>query len=67
VRGALFPHFPNAHPYFFLDPTKSGYGWVFAQIAQLTTEFVVLEAAVVGLDRLGTLAVARLRAAPAGG
>jgi hypothetical protein len=54
LRGVLFPFFPNRYPYFFLDPTGHGYGWVGLQIAQLTVEFVVLAAVVVGLDRLGT-------------
>jgi hypothetical protein len=54
LRGALFPFFPNRYPYFFLDPAGHGYGWVGLQIAQLTVEFVVLGAVVVGLDRLGT-------------
>ncbi len=56
LRAALFPFFPNRYPYFFLDPSGHGYGWVGLQIAQLTVEFVVLAALVVGLDRLGTSA-----------
>ncbi|MFI9272286.1 Pr6Pr family membrane protein [Kitasatospora sp. NPDC052896] len=62
LRAALFPSFPNKYPYFFLDPTGHGYGWVALQIAQLTVEFVILAAGVVGLDRLGTAVRARLRA-----
>ncbi|MFD9128255.1 Pr6Pr family membrane protein [Kitasatospora sp. NPDC059571] len=54
LRAALLPSFPLKYPYFFLDPTTDGYGWVLGQIGQLTVEFVVLGAAVVGLDRLGT-------------
>ncbi|WP_441246786.1 Pr6Pr family membrane protein [Kitasatospora sp. McL0602] len=65
LRGALFPHFTNAYPYFFLDPTTNGYGWVAGQIAQLTVEFIVLAAAVVGLDRLGTKLRRKLRPAAA--
>ncbi|MDH6576021.1 Pr6Pr family membrane protein [Kitasatospora sp. MAP5-34] len=65
LRGAIFPHFPNAYPYFFLDPTTNGYAWVGGQIAQLTVEFIVLAAAVVGLDRLGTLLRGKLRPAQA--
>ncbi|WP_243638942.1 Pr6Pr family membrane protein [Streptacidiphilus pinicola] len=56
LRAVLFPFFPNRYPYFFLDPAGHGYGWVGLQIAQLTVEFVVLGAVVVGLDRLGTAA-----------
>ncbi|MFJ1707255.1 Pr6Pr family membrane protein [Kitasatospora sp. NPDC088346] len=60
VRAALFPSFPLKYPYFFLDPGIEGHAWVAGQIAQLTVEFVVLAAAVVGLDRLGTLVNRRL-------
>jgi hypothetical protein len=60
LRAALFPFFPNRYPYFFLDPTAHGYGWVGLQIAELTVEFVVLAALVVGLDRLGTAGRAAL-------
>ncbi|AUG76421.1 hypothetical protein CFP65_1531 [Kitasatospora sp. MMS16-BH015] len=63
LRAALFPDFTNAYPYFFLDPTTKGYGWVGGQIALLTVEFIVLAAAVVGLDRLGTLVNRRLKPA----
>ncbi|MER5636216.1 Pr6Pr family membrane protein [Kitasatospora sp. NPDC002227] len=63
LRGALFPYFENAYPYFFLDPTTKGYAWVGGQIAQLTVEFVLLAAAVVGLDRLGTAVNRRLKGA----
>ncbi|MBF9070459.1 Pr6Pr family membrane protein [Streptacidiphilus fuscans] len=54
LRAVLFPFFPNRYPYFFLDPTGHGYGWVGLQIVQLTVEFVALAALLVGLDRLGT-------------
>jgi len=63
LRAAIFPHFPNAYPYFFLDPTTNGYGWVAGQIVQLTVEFITLGAAVVGLDRLGTTVARKLRPA----
>ncbi|GAA2748395.1 Pr6Pr family membrane protein [Kitasatospora cinereorecta] len=63
TRAILFPGFPLKYPYFFLDPTEHGYGWVAGQIGQLTVEFVVLGAAVVGLDRLGTRVFARRPAA----
>ncbi|WP_327071729.1 Pr6Pr family membrane protein [Kitasatospora sp. NBC_01302] len=61
ARAALFPDFPNKYPYFFFDPSGHGYGYVWGQIAQLTVEFIVLAALVVGLDRLGTAVRARLR------
>ncbi|WP_099898304.1 Pr6Pr family membrane protein [Streptomyces sp. TLI_171] len=61
-RAVLFPDFPVRYPYFFLDPTEHGYGWVGLQMLQLTVEFVVLGALVIGLDRLGT----KLRRTPAG-
>ena len=63
VRAALFPDFVTPYPYFFLDPTTNGYGWVAGQIALMTVEFALIAAAVVGLDRLGTLVVVRLRPA----
>ncbi|MFC9841995.1 Pr6Pr family membrane protein [Streptomyces sp. NPDC060223] len=63
VRAALFPDFVTPYPYFFLDPTTNGYGWVAGQIALMTVEFALIAAAVVGLDRLGTVVVGRLRPA----
>ena len=65
LRAALLPGFPNRYPYFFLDPTSQGYGWVGLQIVQLTVEFIALAAVVIGLDRLGTLAAVRIKGAPA--
>ncbi|MEV7782247.1 Pr6Pr family membrane protein [Kitasatospora sp. NPDC088351] len=65
VRNALFSNYPMPYPYFFFDPTTEGYGYVWGQIALLTVEFVVLAAAVVGLDRLGTLVSGKLRPARA--
>ncbi|MEE1782526.1 Pr6Pr family membrane protein [Streptomyces sp. SP17BM10] len=63
TRNALFADFPLKYPYFFFDPTTKGYGYVWGQIAMLTVEFVVLAAAVVGLDRLGTKVAGKLRPA----
>lgn len=60
LRAVLLPAFPNKYPYFFLDPSTKGYGWVGLQIVQLTIEFIVLAALVVGLDRLGTAVGRRL-------
>ncbi|GAA1102521.1 MULTISPECIES: Pr6Pr family membrane protein [Kitasatospora] len=64
ARAILFPSFPLKYPYFFLDPTTDGYGWVAGQIGQLTVEFVVLAVVVVGLDRLGTKLVGGRAPAP---
>ncbi|WP_371496031.1 Pr6Pr family membrane protein [Kitasatospora sp. NBC_00374] len=64
VRAALFPSFPLKYPYFFLDPSIEGHAWVAGQIAQLTVEFVLLAALVIGLDRLGTLINRKLRPTP---
>ncbi|MEV7023427.1 Pr6Pr family membrane protein [Kitasatospora sp. NPDC093558] len=63
TRNALFADFPLKYPYFFFDPTTKGYGYVWGQIGMLTVEFVALGAAVVGLDRLGTLVTGKLRPA----
>lgn len=65
ARALLFPDFPVKYPYFFLDPSEKGYGWVSLQIVQLTFEFIALAALVVGLDRLGTLVARRLKPAEA--
>jgi len=67
ARAVLFPGFPLKYPYFFLDPTADGYGWVAGQVVQLTVEFILLGAAVVGLDRLGTWVRARLTQGAAAG
>ena len=64
LRAALLPSFPLRDPYFFLDPTTDGYGWVLGQMGLLTVEFVVLGVAVVGLDRLGTRLAGRRPARP---
>ena len=53
VRGALFPSVPVKYPYFFLDPSGHGYGWVGLQFVQLAIVFGAFAALVVGLDRLG--------------
>jgi hypothetical protein len=42
ARAAIYPDFPIAYPYFFLDPRENGYLWVFGQLLQLTAEFAVL-------------------------
>ncbi|MEV4557650.1 Pr6Pr family membrane protein [Kitasatospora sp. NPDC049285] len=65
ARAIAFPDFPVRYPYFFLDPTDHGYGWVGLQIAQLTVEFIILATLVVALDRLGTTLRTRLTPHPA--
>lgn len=52
LRAVLFPTAPNRYPYFFLDPTAHGYGWVFLQLALLGAGFLALGALILGLDRL---------------
>jgi hypothetical protein len=56
-RAVVFPGFVTPYPYYFLDPTGHGYGWVFEQFGILTVEFAVLGLILLGLDRLA----ARLR------
>jgi hypothetical protein len=51
-RAILFPTVPDRYPYFFLDPTQHGYGWVTLQLVKLGVEFAVLGALLIGLDRL---------------
>ncbi|MBU2668314.1 Pr6Pr family membrane protein [Actinoplanes bogorensis] len=52
VRAILIPTYPDRYPYFFLDPTSHGYGWVAGQFGQLAVIFGVLGAALLGIDRL---------------
>jgi hypothetical protein len=59
-RAVVYPGFVTPYPYYFLDPTGHGYGWVFEQFAILTAEFTVLGLILLGLDRLA----ARLRGGP---
>jgi hypothetical protein len=51
-RAFVYPDYPVPYPYFFLDPTENGYGWVALQFAILAAEFAVLAVVVLGLDRL---------------
>jgi len=52
ARAVLAPTVPYRYPYFFLDPTTHGYGWVALQMVQLAVEFAVLGALLLALDRL---------------
>ena len=61
ARAVLFPTVPDRYPYFFVDPTEHGYGWVWAYVLGLALAFAALGALLIGLDRLA----GRLRAAAA--
>ncbi|GAA2646699.1 Pr6Pr family membrane protein [Paractinoplanes durhamensis] len=65
IRAIVLPGAPIRYPYFFLDPGTRGYDWVAGQFVELAVIFVVLGAAVVGLDRLASLG--RARPGPGGG
>ncbi|MEV0390400.1 Pr6Pr family membrane protein [Nonomuraea sp. NPDC050643] len=54
LRAVWFPTVPNRYPYFFLDPSEHGYGWVLLWQAVLGAGFLVLGAALLGLDRLAS-------------
>lgn len=51
-RAYVYPDYPNPYPYFFLDPTVNGYGWVALQFGILAVEFAVLAVLMLGLERL---------------
>jgi len=52
ARAAAYTGFDTPYPYYFLDPTTHGYGWVAGQFLVLTVEFAVLGAILVLIDRL---------------
>ncbi|MGK5682108.1 Pr6Pr family membrane protein [Actinoplanes sp. URMC 104] len=52
ARAVLFPTVTDRYPYFFLDPTSRGYGWVAGQFVELGVIFAVLGAALLAVDRL---------------
>jgi hypothetical protein len=54
-RAALFPVVSDRYPYYFLNPTERGFGWVAQQFLQLAVIFVVLALILFGLDRLMAL------------
>ena len=67
IRAVLFPSVPDRYPYFFLDPTGHGYGWVALHFLRFAVEFPVLGALIIGLDHLParlTRARAHVAAAP---
>jgi len=65
LRAVVVPAAPVRYPYFFLNPTDKGYGWVAGQFLYLFVVFAILGAAVVGLDRLAALGSRRGTAAGA--
>lgn len=52
VRAVMYPGFATPYPYYFLDPTARGYGWVAGQFLVLTVEFAALASLLILLDRL---------------
>ncbi len=52
ARAVAFPTAPARYPYFFLDPTTHGYGWVAGRFVYLAVIFTALAAALLGIDRL---------------
>ncbi len=66
IRAIAFPVVPDRYPYFFLDPSQHGYGWVALQLGQLGAEFAVLGALIIGLDRLASRLPAHRSAAGPG-
>ncbi|GAA3552335.1 Pr6Pr family membrane protein [Nonomuraea rosea] len=55
ARAVAFPEVPNRYPYFFLNPTEHGYGWVALWLVLLGLGFAALGALIIGLDRLASL------------
>jgi hypothetical protein len=52
ARAAIFPAAVDRYPYFFLDPTEHGWGYVLGQFVELAVIFGALGAGLLGLDRL---------------
>jgi hypothetical protein len=52
LRALAFPTVSDRYPYFFLDPTTHGYGWVAGQFVQLGVIFAGLGAVLLLIDRL---------------
>ncbi|WP_250002896.1 Pr6Pr family membrane protein [Actinoplanes sp. M2I2] len=68
VRAVVFPTVSDRYPYFFLDPTSQGYGWVAGQFVKLGVIFGVLGAVLLAYDRLAARVGARFgRAEPGAG
>lgn len=54
LRAVLFPTAPNRYPYFFLDPSENGYGWVLLWQVMLGVGIAGLGAVLLALDRLAS-------------
>ncbi|WP_250034367.1 Pr6Pr family membrane protein [Paractinoplanes maris] len=52
ARAVAFPTVSDRYPYFFLDPTSQGYGWVAGQFVKLGVIFAILGAVLLAYDRL---------------
>ncbi|MBM2621033.1 Pr6Pr family membrane protein [Actinoplanes sp. LDG1-06] len=59
ARAVLFPAVSDRYPYFFLDPTEHGYGWVGGQFVRLAVIFGFLGAVLLGIDRLAARLTSR--------
>jgi hypothetical protein len=51
-RAIAIPTISDRYPYFFLDPTEHGYGWVAGQFVELGLIFAGLGAILLLIDRL---------------
>ncbi|MCY1138231.1 Pr6Pr family membrane protein [Actinoplanes sp. Pm04-4] len=52
ARAIAFPTVSDRYPYFFLNPTSHGYGWVGGQFVKLGLIFAALGALLLAYDRL---------------
>jgi hypothetical protein len=52
ARAVAFPAVSDRYPYFFLNPTTNGYGWVAGQFVRLGLTFAFLGALLLAYDRL---------------
>jgi hypothetical protein len=52
LRAIAIPTISDRYPYFFLDPTEHGYGWVAGQFVELGLIFAGLGAILLLIDRL---------------
>jgi hypothetical protein len=59
ARAVAFPTVSDRYPYFFLNPTSHGYGWVGGQFVKLGLIFAVLGALLLAYDRLAARAFRR--------
>nr|BFE70632.1 hypothetical protein GCM10020092_039330 [Actinoplanes digitatis] len=52
LRAVAIPTVSDRYPYFFLNPTSHGYGWVAGQFVRLAVIFAGLGAILLLIDRL---------------